>query len=216
MQKTATKDEAVAFYQQIAALAAAFGVAADEPTLMAYRIGLEDVPPSTLKRIIAQAIRSGGEFMPKVGTLRKMAGMEVGPEGRAMIAFDALGEAVSANGAYRTVRFTDPFLNQAVQSLGGWVRICETTSDDWDTHFRRNFLATYKENFEMKRGTMYAQLGIAEVANNAASLPSPPPVLISVQLPKVPGVGYEIPEKRQHLLRTDAKQLAHDIGRIDT
>ena len=214
MVKTLTKVEVVAIYEQIAALAAAFGAAADEPTLMAYRIGLEDVPLGTLRRVVAESIRSGGEFMPRVATLRRMAGMEVGPEGRAIVAFDALSKAVEQQGAYKSVRFDDPITNATIQSLGGWVRICETTTDDWDTHFRRNFLATYKQNFEMKRGTMYAQLGIAEIANNAASQPSPPPVLIAVDLPKLPGLAYMLPEQRNHRLRDDSTKLLTDFGKI--
>lgn len=198
----------------VMALAAAYRQEADKATQTAYLLGLSDIPLDKLRGTIIRAMQTE-QFMPTVATLRRLAGFELSTKSRAVVAFDALGDAVTNQGAYRSVRFDDPILNATVQSLGGWVGICGTTLDDWDSHFRHRFMDAYQGNYEARRGTMYAQLGIAEIANNAASLPSPPPVLISVELPKVPGVGYEIPEKRQHLLRTDAKQLAHDIGRIE-
>jgi hypothetical protein len=211
--KKPTKTEAVELYKQIAALLVAYGKEGDEPTLMAYRIGLEDLPLAKVESAVAQAIRNGGEFLPTVSAIRRLAGAELSTKSRSVVAFDALGDAVTQYGAYKSVRFTDPILNQTIQSLGGWVTICGTSLDDWDSHFRRRFMEVYAGNLEAKRGTMYAQLGIAEINNNAAALPSPTPALIAVDVPTLPNVSHIIPEQRNHLLRSETKLLT-DFGKI--
>ncbi len=74
----AAKNEVEEFYKQIGALAVAFNREADEALLMAYRIGLTDVPLPAVKRAVADALKAE-QFMPTVATLRRMAGAERAP-----------------------------------------------------------------------------------------------------------------------------------------
>jgi hypothetical protein len=197
-------------------LSAAYRQEADKYTQQAYLMGLLDLPIERIRLVAIQAIRSGEKFMPTVAELRRMAGAELSTESRAVVAFDALSSAVARAGAYRSIRFDDPILNTTVQSLGGWIRVCDTPEAEWDSHFRHRFVQAYRGNVEAKRGTMHAQRGIAEVENTHNGLAAEPPVLISVDLPKLPGVSYTLPEERNHRLRDESAKLLTDFGRIDS
>jgi len=209
------RDEVKQKLDLVVALAAAFNRDADEPLQTAYLMGLADLPLAKVRDAVSRAL-STEQFMPTVATLRRLAGAELSTESRAVIAFDALSSAVVQQGAYRSVRFDDPILNTTVQSLGGWVRICETPEAEWDSHFRHRFVQAYRGNLEAKRGSMYGQRGIAEAENTHNGLAAEPPVLISVDLPKLPGVSYVLPEERNHRLRNESTKLLTDFGRIDS
>ncbi len=215
MKTTLDEQNAAEILGMVRQLAAAYRQEADKYTQQAYLLGLADLPIEQVRTAVLQAIRGGDQFMPTVATLRRLAGAELSTKSRAVVAFDALGAAVTQHGAYKSVRFDDPILNTTVQSLGGWVRICATLIDEWDSHFRHRFMEAYQGNLEAKRGTMYAGLGIAAVENTGAGYETNLPILVSVAVPKLPGLFYQMPEERQHLLRGATGLLANHIGKID-
>jgi len=208
------RDEVKQKLDLVVALAAAFNREADEPLQTAYLMGLGDIPLAKVREAVSRALNTE-QFMPTVATLRRLAGAELSTESRAVVAFDALSKAVVQHGAYESVRFTDPILNTTLQSLGGWVTICGTLESEWDSFFRQRFLQAYKANLEAKRGTMHASRGIASAENAHNGFEVKPPLLISVDLPKLSGVSYTLPEERNHRLRDDSAKLLTDFGRID-
>lgn len=212
--KNQPRDEVKQKLDLVVALASAFNREADEPLQTAYLMGLADIPIDKVRAAVSRALNTE-QFMPTVATLRRLSGAELSTESRAVIAFDALSRAVPEHGAYASVRFTDPILNTTLQSLGGWVRICETPESEWDSHFRHRFLQAYRANLEAKRGTMHASRGIASVENTHNGFETQPPVLVSVDLPKLPGLSYVLPEERNHRLRDDSTRLLTDFGRIE-
>jgi hypothetical protein len=189
---TRTTADAERFDELIGFLHSAFGKAADELTLGAYEMGLADLPIAAIGDAVALAIKTS-KFVPTVFELRKLAGFDVSPEGRAMIAFAALSKAMKDHGSYKSVVFGDPILNQTIADFGGWIKIGEVSDENWQEHFRRNFLSNYKENAAARRGTMAAQYGINEQANAGGPFADrqPPPVQIAVDLPRILGLSYE-------------------------
>ena len=212
--KTLDETKAAEILGIVRQLAAAYRQEADKFTQQAYLMGLVDLPTEKIRAAVITAMRAE-QFMPTVATLRRLAGAELSTESRAVVAFDALSNAVVRHGAYTSVRFDDPILNTTVQSLGGWVRICETSEAEWDSHFRHRFMAAYRGNLEAKRGTMHGQRGIAAAENTHNGFETKPPVLVSVNLPKVPGLSYTLPEERNHRLRDESAKLLTDFGAID-
>jgi hypothetical protein len=193
----------------VLALAAAFRQVADEATQAAYLIGLGDVPLADVRRSIEMAIRTE-DFMPSVARLRKIAGVDVSSKTRAIMAFDALGKAIQFEGSYRSIVFDDPILNATVNSLGGWVAVCETPEAQWDSFFRHRFIETYSANFEARRGTMHAQLGIADRQNGGNGFEMRQPTLIATDLPKIPGLTYERPKTINALIGDCAARIGLD------
>ena len=187
------RNEATERANQILGLAAAFRTEISKPGQMAYLAALADVPLDDLKRAVLEALRTS-KFMPSVAELRQLAGVDVRSETRAIIAFELVGKAISRHGSYESIVFDDPILNATINNLGGWVKICDTPEDTWESFFRRDFLKAYCANFEAKRGTMHAQLGIHDRGNGTAGYEQRQPVLIATELPKVPGLAYERPK----------------------
>lgn len=171
----------------IIALAGAFRQEADKPFQQAYLMGLSDIPADRIEAIVCEAIKTE-EFMPTVARLRRMAGFDFSVSTRAIVAFECLTKSVLSVGAYRSVVFDDLVLNATISSLGGWVAVCETKADEWDTFFRKRFSDAYKANCEAKRGTNAAQLGICDRENGASGYATGKPVLIATGLPPVAGV----------------------------
>jgi len=191
--ETADETEVLERYKFITMLGRAFGRDVDEPLLLAYRMGLQDVPLLKFRAACGRAI---GECdrMPTVKELRVLAGVAVSTETRAILAFEVLGKSVSKVGAYRSIVFDDPILNATIGNLGGWEAICDAKADEWESFFRQRFLKAYAANLEMKRGTMYAQLGICDRENGGNGFETKPPVMVATELPKVPGLSYERPK----------------------
>lgn len=189
---TRKKADAEKFDELIGFLHAAYGKACDEMTLGAYELGLADLPLKPIAEAVALAMKTS-KFLPTIFELRKLAGFDVSPEGRAIIAFAKLTESIKTVGVYKSVVFGDPILNQTIADFGGWIKIGDVADDNWNEHFRRNFLANYKENAAARRGTMAAQYGIGEQANagNGMGHLQKPPVQIAVDLPRIIGLNYE-------------------------
>lgn len=81
-----------------------------------------------------------GRFMPTPACIvgRVMGGSEA-------IAVDAWSKVlrgIKQAGGYRTVAFDDCLIHAVIESLGGWVRLCETRSDELPFR-RKDFIATY-------------------------------------------------------------------------
>lgn len=62
---------------------------------------------------------------------------------RAVLALDKVEKAIREVGGYRTVMFDDPVIHAVIESMGGWVSICEMTSQEWK-FARKDFLRLYE------------------------------------------------------------------------
>lgn len=125
----------------IAAMAATFGKEADEAMLMGFELGLSDMPPDDVERAVSRAIREC-KFLPTVRELRELAG-EMPVESRAVIAWGEVRRAISREGGYRTVSFSDGACNAAIRQMGGWARLCQYTTDEIDKVVGPQFKKSY-------------------------------------------------------------------------
>ena len=150
----------------ISALAATFGKEVDEAMLMGFDLGLSDLPPDDVERAVRRAIREC-KFLPTVRELRELAG-EMPVESRAVIAWGEVRRAISREGGYRTVSFSDGACNAAIRQMGGWARICQYTTDEIDRvvgpQFKKSYAALTQFGFS---GELAAPLPGLIAADNA-------------------------------------------------
>jgi hypothetical protein len=126
----------------IQALASTFGRECDEPMVLGYMLGVDDLSLSELKHAVSVAIREC-TFMPSPVELRRFAG-KTSVEQRAILAWDRFCKAAGAIGSYRDIWFSDPIINATVRSLGGWPEVLSRSGDEFDKWTRQEFLKTYK------------------------------------------------------------------------
>lgn len=186
----------------------------DEMTLEVYSEALEDIPMATLRQTVHAAIRTA-KFMPTVGELRILAGFDVTGGNRAIAAFAELAKAVSRHGPYKTIRFNDPLMNQTIQDLGGWVRVCETPDSVWYDFFRKRFIETYVANHDSRRGTMSAQLGISQMGNSGSGIENENDKTIeyNVGLPRLERLSYDPPKTDKRLGLSGIAGLLKDASK---
>ena len=192
----------------IAAMAATLQVqgGADEPFMEGYDLATRDIPFDSFERAAQRALREC-EFMPRPKEFRILAGMDVSPESRAILAFDVLTRLVAKESAYNTVCTDDPVLNVTISSLGGWPGVCETPSAEWESFFRQRFIKTYAANLECRRGTTQPQYGLHDRANLAAGYQTQQVRITATGLPKLQGVS-----ERPALSSGDSVPIAAPIG----
>lgn len=130
------------FLNCIGALAIATRTAADEAIFEAYWIGLQDLPIERIESAAHDAIRTS-RFFPSVAELRERSGVQ-SSDAAALKAWHELNEAIARIGYANSPVFDDVALIRTVVSLGGWQRLCDTPTEQFDTHTRREFLKTYK------------------------------------------------------------------------
>jgi hypothetical protein len=145
------------FVTIIAALAATFGKEASEPLLTGYWMGLSDLELSALKTAATRAMREK-KFMPTVAELRELAG-DIGPEQRAVIAWDAVKSANREHSYAATVDFDDRAINAAIRNMGGWEQFTERIESD-EVWARKDFERIYQ---------VYNRRGVT--ASEGAALP---------------------------------------------
>lgn len=112
--------------------------------LRGYLLALADVPLEALQMACVKAI-SSSRFMPAPVELRELAGLaEPKPADRALSAWGHVVEAIRKHGAYATVEFDDKAIHGAIRRLGGWLRLCNTDSDELHNWVRKGFLDAYE------------------------------------------------------------------------
>jgi len=125
----------------IAGLAAMFNREADVPMFDGYYLGLADLPMASIERAVQRAIREA-KFMPSVAELREMAGVML-PADRVVAAWGVFARAATQHGYYTSVSFDDPLINATVRNLGGWIRVSDLKSEEFDKWFRQQFEKVY-------------------------------------------------------------------------
>ena len=90
------------------------------------------------------------------------------PEDKAILALKELEDAISSTGAYKSIAFNDKLIATCVESLGGWVTICQMELKDWEWK-KKEFISLYKalmRNPKNVSSTPYL-IGIAEHQNRS-------------------------------------------------
>jgi hypothetical protein len=109
-----------------------------------YVAALEDLTAAQVVRACAR-LATTARFRPVPADVREAAGAAIPQaQDRATLAFQALKEACSRVGLYRSPDFDDPLINATVRNLGGWTRACEMPCSEFDTWYRRSFVEVYE------------------------------------------------------------------------
>ena len=129
------------FVSALEALAATFRVDPTEALLEGYWMALDDMPIEGVMRAVRSAMRQC-KHMPRGVELRELAG-EINNATRAVHAWSAVQKAIGQHGAYRSVDFDDQVINATVRNLGGWIRLCELSSEEAEKWTRKDFDRIY-------------------------------------------------------------------------
>lgn len=169
----------------IGVLAEAFRQTISEATLMAYEIGLKDIPLAQVELAVVKAIRTC-RFMPTVKDLRELA-TGTRDSDRPVLAWDAV-LAVPLN-PYKHIDFDDPLINATIRNLGGWPsftdRFNDSESEKW---VRKEFLETYQKLLSSGvNGDACRPLpGLSEVTGINGKVVPCVPMRIATGLPALP------------------------------
>jgi len=121
-----------------------------------------------IKAALSDHVRnsSGGQFPPKPADI--VRALEGTKEDKALLAWTKVDKAVRHVGPYRSVSFRDPVIAQVIRDMGGWIRLCECTEDEWP-FVRNDFVKRYQgySGRQMERQTLS---GITERDNGAAGI----------------------------------------------
>ena len=117
-----------------------------------------------------------GQFMPKPADIvRHIDGL---PTEIATQAWLKVIEAVKRVGAWGSVQFDDLSIHSAIDTMGGWTKLCAMTDDELPFK-QREFEKLYAEKVKFNHGYVPKHLaGFAEIQNHSSGLAVEAPVLI--------------------------------------
>lgn len=171
--------------QLVGVLAEAFRQTISEATIMAYEIGLKDLPPQQVETAVTNAIRSC-KFMPTVKELRELAtGMK--DIDRPVLAWEAV-ISIPLN-PYKHVDFDDPLINATIRNLGGWPSFIDRFSDaESEKWVRKDFIDTYQKLLSsgVNGDACRPLAGLAEVTCINGQVVPAIPLRIETNLPRLP------------------------------
>ena len=127
---------------------------------------LEDI-----SRALGAHIRNpdAGQYPPKpADVVKALVGTS---DAVSQSAWTKLERAVSSVGPWRSVVFDDPIIHRIVIDMGGWVRLCNKSGEEWP-HVHREFLQRYKGFFVSAKPFDYPGLllGTADDENRRRGL----------------------------------------------
>lgn len=130
------------------------------------------------KALSAHAVDpEAGMFPPKVAdVVRQLAGTATD---RAEAAWAKCLRSIQSVGPYRDVVFDDPVIHAVVDALGGWVKVCSTTTDELSYvqhRFTESYKALQKQTLEYSR--VLKGLRSADEVFEMKGLPTPKPSIV--------------------------------------
>lgn len=182
----------------VSTLAEAFRQTSSDAMMLAYDIGLRDLPLADIERAVMTAIRDS-KFMPTVSELRRLAGVKTA-ESRAILAWNIVLDTVPI-GSYKHVDFEDKAINAAIRSMGGWPALLDRSGDDFYVWARKAFIEAY-ETFSRHRDASDERplAGLSEAMVRGGRIVPPEPIKI--------GCAATMPAKRIAATAT-AKGIGH-------
>jgi hypothetical protein len=119
-----------------------FDKEATEGILLAYVAGLSDLSCEQIVHAVEQSIKTL-DSMPKVATLRRLAGLG-SPSSRAIEAWGDVLKALPL-GSWRSVCFDDRIINAVIRNMGGWPSFVSKFRDEATENWARlNFIKCYE------------------------------------------------------------------------
>jgi len=95
-----------------------------------WYLALSDVTAPEFARAIGVYARQHSKEFLSIQLIRELAGVQTTTEDAAVLAWDAVLKAIRQYGAYYSVQFEDPAISAAIDAMGGWVVLCNKTSEE--------------------------------------------------------------------------------------
>ena len=150
------------FLQSLNSLESAFGEKISEDRAKIYWDILKGYSDLNIKKAVIRSIREL-KFFPKISEIIEM--IEGNIEDEAEIAWLILKEKIESCGGYKSVSFpNNPVIGSAVEAMGGWIKICDTTIKE-EKWVKKEFIKLYP--IMKKKNNHPEQLpGIFEIENS--------------------------------------------------
>lgn len=137
-----TDQDKQAFQIAMAAMAEVYRVDVSESLLRTYWLIFQEYQLDAFNQAAQQAVMKLKWFPKPAELIELMNGDE---DAAADDAWLVLNKAIDEHGSYRSVIFSDGFLNRTVESFG-WRTLCECDTESFDKFTRPQFVSVYKMN----------------------------------------------------------------------
>jgi hypothetical protein len=166
------------FSMALTAMSELYGKSISEGAQLLWWRSLERFDIEQVERAFAEAVQNpeGGQFMPKPADLiRAMQGTATD---RSLIAWGKVLDAMQRVGAYTSVVFDDGAIHAAIEDMGGWMKLCRSSTDELP-FLQRRFCDAHKV-YSSRPDLAYPAklLGEHELNNRMGGHHAAPPVLI--------------------------------------
>lgn len=115
----------------------------DKTTLRVWYLCLHDLTEAQFGRAIQRYLCERADEFVNVKLIRELSGKQVAQDEAGVEAWSEILREIKRVGGYQTPRFSDPRTSAVVQSLGGWILICDTESEELHKWTRQHFLKTF-------------------------------------------------------------------------
>lgn len=156
------------FAAMLSAVAAIYGREMSPQVIAIYWAALSAYDLPAVRQALDRHVKNpdSGQFMPKPADVIRMLGGST--QDAALVAWAKVERAIRTVGGYASVVFDDPLIHAVLDEMGGWVRLCDTRTDELP--FRAKEFENRYRGFALRREVppYRARLaGRAETANAA-------------------------------------------------
>lgn len=174
-----TPNDKQRFAVAIYALGEYYGKTLSKGVIDIYWQGLESYSIDALESAISRHLRNPdcGQFMPKIAEIVKM--LEGSTKDSAVIAWAKVMRGISGAGMYQSVVFDDAMIHVAIEGIGGWIKLCQSSEQELP-FVQRRFEEYYRAHKSRGELPDYPKrlVGIAEGENASKGYAIPPPKFI--------------------------------------
>lgn len=177
------RSDSFRFAKALVALAEYYGRDLSEVVIDLYRQGLQSYDIDAIERAIGAHLQNPdtGQWMPKIADIVRM--IEGTTQDAAALAWAKVMRAVGSVGQYQSLAFDDVVIHLAVDDLGGWPKLCQTTEEELPflaKRFETQYRAYRRRGDDLPPHPRYL-VGVSEMSNVAAGHKSEAPRLVGDQ-----------------------------------
>lgn len=115
----------------------------DATTIRVWYLCLHDLSVQQFGRAVQRYLTERSSEFLNVQLIRELSGGQEAKSAAPMKAWDSVVASIKHYGAYQTPRFRDDLIPVVIRHLGGWIKICDTDSEELHKWTRQHFEKTY-------------------------------------------------------------------------
>lgn len=168
------------FAKALSSLAEYYSKELSDGVISLYWQGLQQFSIEEIETAIGRHLQNpdSGQWMPKIADIVRM--LEGTTQSAAAIAWAKIRRAIGSVGQYQSIAFDDPVIHLAIDDLGGWPGICQSTEEELpflQSRFEKNYRAYKTRGHDIPPHPRYLP-GVAEIQNAPSGYKSDPPRLV--------------------------------------